>query len=113
MSKLALIFIVLSNSFVFAQQDLAVSPKASTLKIVSSKARFKASLIFNEAIDDFESQKYDSAYTTFMKASEQKGVSIEEKGLALYNAALSLERNKKYKKAIELYTIICANDSYK
>jgi len=62
-------------------------------------------------LDEFDKGNYETSYYKFSEASEQKNISREEKGIALYNSALSLERMKKYKKAIEQYTLLSSDQS--
>ena len=109
MSKLGLLVLLLSFQAVFAQ-DKAVTPRYFAPKDIKSQNRIKASSYFNAGVYEFDKGNFDLAYSNFIKASEQDQTPLKEKSVALYNAALSLERSKKYKKAIEQYTIISSNE---
>jgi len=91
-----------------AQPEKAVTPRAFSPKVQSA-----ASKDFYSGIDYFLSNKFEKAYTNFVKVSKTSGISSEEKDIATYNAALSLERVKKYSKALDLYRTTQSNDKDK
>ena len=71
-----------------------------------------ASKKFYQGFDNFVSGKFNSSYDSFIAASHNKKASKEEQGIALYNAALSLERSAKYDKAIKIYKEITKEKAY-
>lgn len=58
---------------------------------------------FYQGMDEFISEKYNTSYNSFISASKDQKLTVEEKNIALYNAALSLERSSKTDKAIKIY----------
>ncbi|MEI6092402.1 MAG: hypothetical protein WCQ47_01815 [bacterium] len=62
-----------------------------------------ASKKFYQGLDEFLNEKYSVSYNSFITASKDQKLTIEEKNTALYNAALSLERSSKTDKAIKMY----------
>lgn len=109
MSKLGLLLLLISFQAVYPQ-DKSVTPRDFAPKKVQAKSRIKASSFFNSGVYEFDKGNFSDAYSMFISASQQDNISKEEKGVTLYNAALSLEKGKKYKKAIEQYTIISADE---
>ncbi|MFH1222707.1 MAG: hypothetical protein V1647_00015, partial [Pseudomonadota bacterium] len=65
-----------------------------------------ASETFYKAMDEFIRGNYKASYSDFMKASSAKKTTKGEASVALYNAALSAERNKNYNRAMEIYKSI-------
>ncbi len=98
MSKLCLFILTFFSISAFCQEK-AVEHRIG--KTVSANKK-----IFNEGISYFNRQDYQEAYSSFIEASESSNITKEEKAIALFNAGLSLERDKKYKKAIEQYNLI-------
>jgi len=98
MSKLCLFILMLFNISAFCQ-DKAVEHRSG--KTVSTNKK-----IFKDAISYFNKEDYEEAASSFIEASESSNITKEEKAIALFNAGLSLERDKKYKKAIEQYNLI-------
>lgn len=113
MSKLGLLLFIIISTGSVQSQEKAVDPRISTPKKVQIKDRLKAAELFSSAADQFYNNKFDIAYSKFSQAAEQEGISPQEKAVASYNAALSLERMKKYKKAIDKYTLLSSDQSTK
>ncbi len=112
MSKLGLLVFLISFQAAYTQ-DKAVTPRNSTLKNTQSKDNAKATELFNAGVFEFDKENFDVAAIKFMDASKQENISQEEKSVALYNTALSFEKSKKYRKAIEVYTLISVNERAK
>lgn len=91
----------------------AQAEKAVTPRIFSTKSMLRASKDFYTGVDYFTNNRFEKAYNSFLKVSNTEGIPIEEKNLSIYNAALSLERIKKYSKALALYNSISKNDKDK
>ncbi len=110
MSKFVLTYCVLAlcSALTAAQPEKAVTPRT-----FSPKAQVQASKDFYSGMDYFTNSRFEKAYNSFLKASKAPGITVEEKDVATYNAALSLERSKKYSKALDLYNSIQKNDKDK
>jgi len=91
-----------------AQPEKAVTPRT-----FSPKNQEQASKDFYAGMDYFTSSRFEKAYNKFLKVSKTEGIPVEEKNMSTYNAALSLERMKKYSKALDLYNSIQKNDKDK
>lgn len=88
-----------------------IKAETSSLNNGQIKKTDLASTAFYEACDSFETKKYDKAYKNFLKLYET--VNEEIKPLTLFNAALCLEKQKKYNEALKLYESIGNKDTYK
>jgi hypothetical protein len=104
-------FVFIYCGLVFCLFLQAAQPeKAVTPRTFSPKSRTDASKDFYKAMDEFSRNKFERAYNTFSKAVMADNITPEEKNIALYNSALSLERDKKYSKALDVYNAIKNND---
>jgi len=99
---LKLVFFILNN--LFCSQNKFTESELILLE--------KSSYLFNLASDYFYSKKYDDSYAYFIKLAEKKELSKDEKAISLFNAALSLERQKKHLDANLLFTKIVDDFSF-
>jgi tetratricopeptide (TPR) repeat protein len=110
MSKLVLFYFVLSTAL--WANDASYYMKKANLRDFAPQKMASASKKFYRGMDDFTNSKFSSAHDAFISASKEKGISREEQGIAIYNAALSLERTSKYDKALRLYREITKDEVY-
>ena len=107
MSKFVLIYccIIFSAFAEGPKEERSVTPRD-----FSPKSRFEASKEFYKGMDEFSRGKFEKAYSSFSKVAKLSDIPVEEKDVAVYNSALSLERSKKYTKALDLYNSIANPD---
>ena len=112
MSKLGLLVFLVSFQAAYPQ-DKAVTPRSFTLIGTQTKNSTNVADLFNAGVYEFDKGNFDVAAYKFIDASKKDNITPEEKSVALYNAALSFEKTKKYKKAIDIYTLISTNERSK
>jgi hypothetical protein len=110
MSKLVLFYFILSTAL--WANDASYYMKEANLRDFAPQKMASASKKFYKGMDDFTASKFSSAYNSFISASKEKKISKDEQGIALYNAALSLERTSKYDKALKAYRDITKDQGY-
>ncbi|MEI6079396.1 MAG: hypothetical protein WCQ53_01995 [bacterium] len=110
MSKLVLLYFILSS--LAHANDASFYIKEAGLRDFEPQKLGSASKKFYKGMDEFMNGKYSASYFSFISASREKIITKEEKGIALYNAALSLERASKCDKAVKIFKEIANEKSY-
>ncbi|MCX6112292.1 MAG: hypothetical protein NTY22_03265 [Proteobacteria bacterium] len=110
MSKLVLSYFIFCS--VLMANDASYYIKEAGLREVGPQKLSTASKKFYQGFDEFVNGKYSASYNSFLAASHDPKITKEEQGIALYNAALSLERSSKYDKAIKIYKDVTKEKAY-